>query len=91
MSGFLVQFIGASLLFAVIETTDEVLRRVMPGKRNVTYALLKLAYGLPMVFIAGAWLFGLDGPIDWLAIALGMVLSATLALVFFSAPKEVSK
>ena len=92
MSGFWGQLLGTALVFGLIEATEEGVRWLIPGKSNRWYGTLKVAYGLPVVLIAGAFLFGLDRPIHWLAVALGAGSAAAIALLFFSAPKtKVSK
>lgn len=83
MTGFVAQMLFAALLFGVIEGLDSLIRRVLPGRGSLSYALAKIGYGLPLVLIACSSLSAQGVPIRWTAIAAGLALAAAIALAFF--------
>ncbi|MEM8870003.1 MAG: hypothetical protein AAGB10_11605 [Pseudomonadota bacterium] len=91
MTGFLVQMVGAAVLFAVIEALEGLIRGRFPGRRNRTYSLLKLCYGLPLVLLAGDALLDRGIAIQWAAVAAGIAIAATVTLVFFTERREVTR
>jgi len=80
---FLIQLVAAAGVFALIEWSEERIRRRYPGRSNLRYALFKMGYGLPLVLIVFGALTAAGVGLQWTAIAAGVLAAALLALIFF--------
>ncbi len=81
--GYLLQLVAAAGVFAVIEWTEERIRRRYPGHSNLRYGLIKLVYGPLIVLAVFAPLLQGGVTLHWTAIAGGVLIAALLALIFF--------